>query len=285
MRRLNSEARPKATGKAAKSPKSKAPKRRARRRVDWQLLWRFRYAEAAVVLAAVVGGLWHSGWIGRQAEQTMDWAYWQTAEAGLAVEDVLVEGRQRTEAGSILAALQVERGLPILAFDPYDARERLEALPWVEHAEVERHLPGYVFVRLTERQPLAVWQFDRKLSVIDRSGAVIKGATAERFAGLPLVVGSDAPAHAAELLRLLDSEPDLKRRVTAAIRYGGRRWDLQMEGGIEVRLPEAGAEQAWAELARIEREQSVLRNNVLVIDLRLPDRLIVRTNDGKGENT
>jgi cell division protein FtsQ len=282
MRRLNPDARPKATGKAGKA---KLPKRRARRRVDWQLLWRFRHALAAVLLAAFVGGLWYSGWIGRQAEATLDWAYWQTAEAGLAVDDVLVEGRQRTEAGSILAALQVERGLPILAFDPYAARERLEALPWVERAEVERHLPGYVFVRLTERQPLALWQFDRKLSVIDRNGEVIKDATAQRFADLPLVVGSDAPAHAAALLHLLDSEPDLKRRVTAAVRFGGRRWDLQMEGGIEVRLPEAGADQAWAELARIEREQTVLRNNVIVIDLRLPDRLIVRTNDGKGEST
>ena len=46
---------------------------------------------------------------------------------------------------------------------------------------------------------------------------------------------------------------------------------------VSVRLPEANADTAWAELARIQREHGVLERDLATIDLRLPDRLVVRT--------
>jgi cell division protein FtsQ len=49
-----------------------------------------------------------------------------------------------------------------------------------------------------------------------------------------------------------------------------------------VRLPEADPAAAWAQLARIERQQGLLSRDVLVIDLRLPDRLVVRTDPDSG---
>ena len=283
MRRLNPTARPKSGAKRGK----KAAQRRSKRRFDWQLLWRLRYTIAAVAVTGLTGGLWFSGWIAERAERSLDWSYGLSADAGLAVDDVLVEGRHRTDAGAILAALEVERGLPILAFDPHAAKQRLEALPWVAKAAVERRLPSWIYVSLTERQPLALWQLDGKLTVIDSDGTVIPGAKIERFASLPLVVGQDAPAHAADLLALLDSEPNLRPLVTAAFRVSGRRWNLRLEGGIDVQLPEAGADLAWAKLAEVERQQQVLERDVIVSDLRLPDRLIVRTTGehGEGENT
>ena len=51
-----------------------------------------------------------------------------------------------------------------------------------------------------------------------------------------------------------------------------------------MQLPAAEPAEAWAQLARIERQQSVLESDVVMIDLRLPDRLIVRSLD-KGEKS
>src|SRR3546814_7137808 len=98
-------------------------------------------------------------------------------------------------------------GRPILAIDPAAARAALEALPWVAAASVERQLPGTVYIRLTEREPLALWQDQGVIQVIDRDGAVIPGVEPRRFAHLPLVVGPDAPAHAERLIAVMDSEP------------------------------------------------------------------------------
>ena len=69
-----------------------------------------------------------------------------TAFAGLRVNDVVIEGRANTPEPLLRAALGVSKGDPILGFSVELARQRLETLSWVEHATVERRLPGTVVV-------------------------------------------------------------------------------------------------------------------------------------------
>ena len=267
---------------------------RIRRAPDWRR--RRRIAAGALTAIGVGGlfGLWSSGWIDRRANQAASEVLAASARAGLKVEDVLVEGRTRTTRSAILDALTVARDVPILGFDPHLAKARLEALPWVREATVERRLPDTVFIRLVERAPLALWQQGGRLTVIDRGGAVIEGAPPEAFANLPLLVGEDAPDNALDLVAMLEREPDLRRRVAAAVRVRGRRWNVRLVSGIDVRLPESDPGAAWAQLARLQREHGVLERDVVTIDLRMPDRLIVRTAPGvapednrprKGEET
>jgi cell division protein FtsQ len=201
-----------------------------------------------------------------------------TARLGLVVADIKVEGRETTDRDTILAALGARPGTPILAMSPNRAKEQLETLPWVRSAVVERRLPDTLYVRLVERKPLALWQHGGKLELIDREGAVIPVTRLDRFAKLPLVVGPTAASHAAELLDMLASEPDLSSRVTAAIRVGDRRWNLRIDNAIDVLLPADAPAYAWAQLARLERSSAILKRDVQTVDVRLPDRLVVRVN-------
>lgn len=285
MRFLNpfkSSTRKRAARGGGRRKAARPARRRARIGINWRLV---RRAVPAGLLVAAAGGLYalyEDGWFGRQAEAVRIAALDGTAHIGLRIDEVLVEGRARTDAEEILTRLGLAIGQPILAVDPAAARAALEALPWVRAASVERQLPDTLYIRLTERAPLALWQEQGVIQVIDGDGAVIPGIEPRRFAHLPLVVGSDAPTHAAALIAVMNSEPDLRERVTAAVRVGGRRWNIQIEGRIDVRLPEADAAAAWAQLARIERQQGLLSRDVLVIDLRLPDRLVVRTDPESG---
>ena len=201
-----------------------------------------------------------------------------SARFGLVVNDVRVEGRETTDRETILAALGAGPGTPILAVSPKRAKERLETLPWVRSAVVERRLPDTLYVRLVERKPLALWQHSGKIELIDREGAVIPVSHLDRFAKLPLVVGDNAASHAAELLDMLASEPDLAARVSAAIRVGDRRWNLRIDNAIDVLLPADSPASAWAQLATLERSSAILKRDVQVVDVRLPDRLVVRVN-------
>ena len=231
--------------------------------------------------ALAVGGPW-ALWRAGVAQQAIDTVQTQaialTGLAGLVVDDVQVEGRTETRARDVLGALEVSRGMPILAVDPRAAKERLEQIPWVREAAVERRLPGLVHVRLVERVPMAVWQHDGRFMLIDRHGAQIETEEVGRFGELPHIVGEDAGAAAGELLRMLAAEPALERRVTAAVRVGGRRWNLRLDNGIDVMLPAENAAAAWSHLAEIERDHSVLGRDLKTIDLRLPDRLVLRPN-------
>jgi cell division protein FtsQ len=269
--------RPKARRTPARRPGARNPKRGARKVGARQLWQRGGIVFAAALVLAVMGWLSTSGWIQRSLERAELALLAATAEAGLMLGDVLVEGRERTGRRVVLETLGVVRGQPILAFDPYAAKARLERLPWVRSATVARRLPDAIHVRLIERRPLALWQNQGRIAVIDQGGEIIAGAEPKAFTRLPLVVGEDAPDHTPDLLAMLSHEPELRSRVSAAVRVRGRRWNLRLDGGIDVRLPEQDPGAAWAELARAQREHGVLGRDVAVIDLRVPDRLVVRT--------
>ena len=200
----------------------------------------------------------------------------ETGLLGLTVSDISVEGRETTDRETILAALDAGPGTPILAVSPTRAKDQLEALPWVRTAVIERRLPGTIYVRLVERKPLALWQHGGKIELIDREGDVIPVVQLDQFASLPMVVGEGAARHAAELLHLLASEPELAARVTAAIRVGNRRWNLRIDNAIDVLLPGDEAANAWSQLARLERSNAILKRDLQSIDIRLPDRLVLR---------
>jgi cell division protein FtsQ len=250
---------------------TKAPPRRRR---IFPRAWIRPMALGGAVLAAaggIAGGLWWKG------DELRNRALAATAAGGFAVQEIRVEGREKTAKDAILRAVGAERGTPILGVSPAEARARLETLAWVKTASVERLFPDTLHIRLIERTPLALWQRQGKLHLIDRDGVVITTERLERFPGLLVVVGEDAPSHAAGLIDMLKAEPELKKRVTAAVRVGGRRWNLRFDNGIDVQLPENDAAGAWAQLAKAERVSRVLARDVEVIDMRLPDRLVVRT--------
>jgi cell division protein FtsQ len=199
-----------------------------------------------------------------------------SARLGLVVGDIEVEGRETTDTATIMAALAAERGTPILAVSPARAKEKLESLPWVRSASIERRLPGTLVVRLAERHPLAVWQHAGKQELVDREGAVIPVTDLTRFARLPTVVGDDAASHAAALISMLAREPELAARVTAAVRVDDRRWNVRIDNAIDVLLPEANPGDAWARLAALEKSDKLLQRDIRTVDLRLPDRLVLR---------
>ena len=102
----------------------------------------------------------------------------------------------------------------------------------------------------------------------------MKDATA--FATLPLVVGSGAPEFAAALLDQLAAQPLLRARVVAAIRVGERRWNLRLNNGADVLLPEGAEAAAMSRLLELQASQSLLDRPLQTLDLRLPDRMVVR---------
>ncbi|MGY8991066.1 MAG: cell division protein FtsQ/DivIB [Rhodospirillales bacterium] len=264
-----------------KSKDKKSPKGQPRRRVA--PLWRRPWAIPAVIVV-MVSILSASTWFAVETGQAKRWtnqAKWHviafTGRLGFTVQDILVEGRRETKQKDLLKAVRLARGAPIFAYDLDAARERVEALPWVHRAVVQRMLPNTIFLRIEERKPLALWQHKRRFSLIDETGSVIVRKGIERFSNLLVVVGRKAPLHAKDILKVLSAEPGLQKKVKAAVWVGDRRWNIRLFGGIDVRLPEDNPAGAWHRLAEYDRKHNVLNRDVEVLDLRQPDRLIVRT--------
>ena len=238
-----------------------------------------RAATIAAVLAVMVGVhlMWRAGWIGDAARAIDRVAVAAAAGIGFEVEDVLLEGRHHTPRAAVLKAVRVRRGDAILGIDLDGIRSRIEQIPWVRTATVQRRWPNTVHIVIEERRPIALWQRQRRLSLVDSEGVTIRSKSLDGFRDLLVIVGKDAPRHAPRLMSTLKQEPKLRERVLAAVRVGGRRWDIRFKGGVEVQLPEDNPMAAWTRLADLERRHGILTTDIDMIDMRLPDRLIVRT--------
>ena len=198
------------------------------------------------------------------------------ADAGMKVQRIHTEGHNRASPDVIRTAVGIDVGTPIFEVDLAAARDRVQAIGWVESVTVERHLPSTLHVRVVERTPVALWQRNQRLVMVDRAGTEIAAESVGRFAHLPIIVGDGALEHMPTLLDAMATEPGLSERVQAAIWIGGRRWTLHFDNGLEAKLPEIETGAAWARLVREIGDHRLLDEPIAVVDLRLPDRTIFR---------
>lgn len=240
----------------------------------------WRMAAVFFISAAALYGLVVGGYIDRSANYATKKMSTLVVRAGFAVNRVTIEGQDRTSNAAIVTALGLDSDTSTLAFDTTAAQERLEKLPMVRSAQVMRLLPSQLHVVLEERVPYAVWQYNSALHLVDQDGTVIETLNSRKNAGFPLIVGKGAAKHARDLLDELAHWPRIKSKVQAAIRVADRRWNLKLQNGIEIRLPEVNTARALKKVDQLDAKHKILSGDAVAVDLRLPDRVTIRLGDG-----
>lgn len=195
---------------------------------------------------------------------------------GLGIDRVTITGLQELHEGEILAAADIDSKKSLVFLDVGEVRRRLEAVPLIREASVRKLYPDELAITLSERQPAALFQHDGNLFVVAADGTVIDQVTDERFAQLPFVVGDGANTRSAEYIALLEAAGTLRPRIRAGMLVAGRRWNLKLDNGVDVKLPELGAREALARFALLEREHRISEKDILSVDLRQPDRIVMR---------
>ena len=197
-------------------------------------------------------------------------AHWQ-------LDQVIVEGHKRTDKKTILNALKVGKGQDMNTISLTEARQSLLNLPWIKKAEIERHLPDTLIIRITEKTPIALWQNNQNYQPLDETGHPIQDDKLLPT-DLILVVGSDAPENTLSLLSALEQVPTLNTLVRSAVRIEKRRWNLHLmdpENGLKMMLPEKDFDKALKRFVTQNQKEDLLKKNIEAIDLRLPDRIIL----------
>jgi cell division protein FtsQ len=199
--------------------------------------------------------------------------------AGFRITSVAINGRRQLSQDEVLAIGGVNGRSSLLFLDAASVREKLKADAWISEATVLKLYPGQLRIDITERTPFALWQHDGRLFVISEDGAVLERYVPERFLHLPLVVGKGAEVRAKEFLALLARYPQVNAVTRAATLVGERRWNLRLNEGLDVRLPENDVGNALLTLSKLDRDEHLFSKDIVAIDLRLPDRLVVQLSD------
>jgi cell division protein FtsQ len=195
---------------------------------------------------------------------------------GLVVEEITVIGRARQDSTVMMAQLALAKGQPLFALDLAGMREKLLQLPWLKDVTIARHFPHEIIITLQERVPTALWQYQGKIFVIDDEGYPIEEATRTGpYAAFPLVVGGEAQKHVGALMVLLRAEPVIAEKLEAAMRVGGRRWDLKLKNGVVIKLPEENVEKALATVVAMHKIKEILNFPLNFVDVRTQNKTIL----------
>lgn len=207
-------------------------------------------------------------------------------DAGFRVKSIDVRGIKRMDPRPVyeLAADQKTTAMPLL--DVTAIRERLLEYGWVKDARVSRRFPDTLVIDIVEREPAALWQDEDRLTLIDAEGVVLDRVPVSQMPDLPLLIGRGANEHAVALDRLLSQAPTLKAQLVSATWVGERRWNLSVQTGEIIMLPEgdAAAGTALRRFAKMEKSAGLLGRGYIHFDMRKPDKtMTVRLPRGAGE--
>ena len=195
--------------------------------------------------------------------------------AGFGVERVTISGISRMYEHEVLRAAGIDWRSSVPFLDVAEARERLLAEPLIATVSVRKLYPNEIVINQVEREPAALWQRNGEIRVIAADGTVIDEMRDDRYASLPLVVGENANAHLKDYLALIEAAGPLGQRIKAGTFVSGRRWTLKLDG-VDIRLPEAEPVAALARLVELEQRNKILEKDIIAVDLRMPDRVVVR---------
>ncbi|MDD4555791.1 MAG: FtsQ-type POTRA domain-containing protein [Alphaproteobacteria bacterium] len=205
--------------------------------------------------------------------------YAKTTKLGFTIDDIIIENRQRTSLKEIERKLELNREHNILSSNPRTIKEKLKELPWIKDVTVRRNFfPNVIQVSLKEKNVKAIWQLNNKFHPIDEDGNIIE---AEYIPHKPtlLIVGKGAPENFKNLIEVAQKNPEIYDRIKVANYISNRRWNLILDSidhGITIKLPEEEVEKAWAKLIKIDKSEGILKRKLTIIDLRLPNKVIVK---------
>lgn len=230
--------------------------------------------------------LFIGGYIGAAIAKTNATMAALVADAGFGIEAVNIDGNVRTPPESITAALGFEPDQSIFSANLVSARQRLLHLPWVADAQVQRRYPDAITVSLIEKLPYALWRSaDGRVFVTERNGSLITDSGVEEFAKLPHLVGANAPQSATEIVEAVTPIRAIAARMSAYERVSDRRWNLVLDDGVVVKLPEKNWQKELTTLEHLIIDKGVLERDISEIDLRSKNAIFFMLKSGEQKST
>lgn len=192
-----------------------------------------------------------------------------------------IDGASESVAEDIREIVPIDFPISSFDLDLVEIQKSVTGLAAVAEAAVRIRPGGVLQVDVREREPVVLWRSYEGLALLDINGVAV-GALDHRGArpDLPMIAGDGAEAHVAEALGLIRAAGPLGTRLRGLVRMGERRWDVVLEGGTRILLPETGAVQALERVLALDSAQEMLSRDLAAVDMRLAQRPTLRMNTG-----
>ena len=203
---------------------------------------------------------------------------------GLTLQTIKISGTKKLSKERILSALNIPGKSPIFYIDLHMIRTKVRNLSWVQDASVHRDIARKsLHIKVHEYAPFCLWKHKDTWALVSECGTILdQTPNHSLYAKLPRVQGDNAPRNLKKLYTALYTAPFIQKKVVLCDFISQRRWNIHLDNGVVILLPEKNIKKALARLIKLLSKRINLLDTVSRIDLRVPDRVTLRHRGGKG---
>ena len=200
------------------------------------------------------------------------------------IELLKITGVDDQTAETIRSTLDLHFPVSSFELELGTLREQIEALDHVKEAKLNLIEGKLLEVEITKRRAVLLWRKGRELELLDENG-VRAGVVESRLdrRDLPLIAGIGAEESIDEALSIFQAATPIKARLRGLRRMGERRWDVVLDRGQMIQLPEEAPITALQRVIALQATQNLLDKDIRAIDMRVPSRPIIRMSEVSAE--
>ena len=173
-------------------------------------------------------------------------------------------------------------GKPLFSTDFKSLRHLFLAKNQIKDVSVSYDYNGRISIKITEKEPIALWHHDGKYFLVDIEGDVIDYYNEKHNLQQPiLIIGNEIKGNVAEVLNLLQKYTFFATNIQSIQYISGRRWNLYLNNGVSIKLPAENIEAAL-QIAQLILNKYKYHDRIAHIDLRIqPDKIYITYKNDK----
>ena len=198
-----------------------------------------------------------------------------------AVRHIEIIGAVHTPRAALHEVVNRYVGLNLFRLDIARVHSDLAALSWINGVEIEKKLPDTLRIRVSERSAVALVERSGTIRYVDAAGIEFAELSPEvGDADLPLITAASGPdlVRCVALVRELRArDPQVYARISEVRPLPPRGFALfDRQIGAFVYANEDDVFTKWRDLAAIARSERFGPGDLVYVDLRFADRVVVK---------
>ncbi|WP_353686853.1 FtsQ-type POTRA domain-containing protein [Thermodesulfovibrio sp. 3462-1] len=208
---------------------------------------------------------------------------------GLTVRHIVIIGNKHLNEKEIRSIIGIKEGSSIIYPSSKSLYERLKKTPWIKDAIIRKDLNGTITIYIKESSPVAVAMFNEKAYLIDYEAQILEDFTQEIQASanhkpllLPVIKNIDPFKNretfeeAVKLLNFISNKGFIKTEDEITITGNNPDTLTLYINDFPIIVGKGDFEIKFAKYLIVNAEIQKRGLNVQYIDLRFPDRVIVK---------
>ena len=199
---------------------------------------------------------------------------------GFSLKKISITGIHKIGEYEIKEHIKYKKCRNLFCIDLEATKHALEQLDWVKNANLKLIFPSELKINIYEEEPKFILDNGNLAFLINSQGKKIEIIEDNKslYQDLVVISGENVTDKINDLSNILNTSPDLAKKITSAKLISNRRWSLVYSNLTTLDLPENDPEQAFRKLALLNKRHGIISDNLKKIDLRVKDRMIIKFN-------